>query len=239
MTFADPALERQMTAAEKYDAAFFRTRDGNDPLRARAFAQEKRLLEERLGQDVFRSGRVLDIGCSTGEFLKSTGWDLSRAWGMEVAEFAREKARGAGISFDRDVFSERDFFDLVVLRGTIQYLPSPFEYLYAAFRALKPGGALFVSAPNTNSLYYRLFGTLPFLEEDLHYWIPCDTSLKMVLRNCGFRDVEVRFPYWGSPYARPLRDHARFLAKLLFRTRRGFPFWRNIMYVFATKPRGA
>ncbi len=238
MTFADPALERQMTAAEKYDAAFFRTRQGNDPLRARAFAQERALLEERLGPEVFRSGNVLDVGCSTGEFLKVLGWDLSRSYGMEVAEFAREKARAAGISFEKDVFSERDFFDLVVMRGTIQYLPSPFEYLYAAYRALKPGGWLFLTAPNTDSLYYRLFGTLPFLEEELHYWIPCDTSLKMVLSNGGFREIEVRFPYWSSPYARPMRDHAQFLAKLLFRTRHRFPFWRNIMYVFARKPRG-
>ncbi len=237
MSFADTALERQMTAAEKYDASYFRNRLGNDPLRAKTFAQEKRLLEERLGSGVFRSGTVLDIGCSTGEFLKALGWDLSRAYGMEVAEFAREKARASGISFEKDVFSERDFFDLVVLRGTIQYLPSPFEYLYAAYRALKPGGWLFISAPNTNSPYYRRFGTLPFLEEDLHFWIPCDTSLRMVLRNCGFGDVEVRHPYWRSPYARPLRDHAQFLCKLLFRTGQRFPFWRNITYVFAKKPR--
>jgi SAM-dependent methyltransferase len=236
MRTADPALERQMTAAEKYDAAFFRSRQGNDPLRARAFAQEKALIAERLGGDVFSRGRVLDIGCSTGEFLQALGWDMSRAWGMEVGEFAREKARAAGVSFDRDVFGERDFFDLIVLRGTIQYLPSPFEYLYAAHRALKPGGWLFLTAPNTNSAYYRRFGTLPFLEEDLHFWIPCDTSLRMVLRNAGFADVEVRYPYWSSPYARPLRDHLQFLTKWIFRTGHRFPFWRNIMYVFAKKP---
>lgn len=238
MTMSDPALERQMTAAEKYDAAFFRTRQGNDPLRARAFAQEKRLLEARLGPEVFRSGQVLDIGCSTGEFLQAIGWQPSGTHGMEVGEFAREKARAGGISFDRDVFSERDFFDLVVMRGTLQYLPSPFEYLYAAHRALKPGGFLFLTAPNTASLYYRLFGTLPFLEEDLHFWIPSATSLRMVLRNAGFRAVEMRYPYWSSPYARPLRDHAQFLAKLVFRTGHRFPFWRNIMYVLAQKPRG-
>ena len=231
----DPALLAEMAGAEKYDAAFFKTRQGNDALRAAAFLQEKRFLEERMDPAAFLKGRVLDVGCSTGEFLTTIGWDLSRAWGMEIAEFARQRAQAAGISFDKDAFSEKDFFDLVVFRGTIQYLPNPFEHLYAAYRSLKPGGALFLTAPNTNSPYYRRFKTLPFLEEDLHFWIPCDTSLRMVLGNCGFRSVEIAYPYLNSPYSRPLRDHFQFLTKLLFRTRHRFPFWRNVMYVFAQK----
>jgi SAM-dependent methyltransferase len=231
----DPALLGRMEAADRYGADFFRTRQGNDPLRLEAFAREKRFLERRLGSHVFRTGRVLDIGCSTGEFLEAIGWNLSNAWGMEVSEFAKQRARGLGISFDKDVFTETDFFDLVVMRGTIQYLPSPFEYLYAAYRSLKPGGSLFLTAPNTNSPYYRLFKTLPFLEEDLHFWIPCDTSLRMVLRNAGFQRVEIAYPYLESPYARPLRDHLKFLARLVFRTKHRFPFWRNVMQVMAQK----
>jgi SAM-dependent methyltransferase len=228
-------LLTRLAAAEKYDAEFFRTRQGNDPLRQAAFAGEKRLLERHLAPETFRTGRVLDIGCSTGEFLRAIGWPMEHAWGMEVSDFARQQAQKLGISFDRDVFSETDFFDLVVLRGTIQYLPSPFEYLYAIYRCLKPGGYLFLTAPNTNSLYYRLFKSLPFLEEHLHFWIPCDTSLRMVLRNCGFQHVEITYPYLESPYAKPVRDHLRFVAKLLFRTDDRFPFWRNIMHVVAKK----
>jgi SAM-dependent methyltransferase len=232
---SDSALLARMAAAEKYGADFFRTRQGNDPLRLEAFAREKRVLERHLTPETFRNGNVLDIGCSTGEFLRAIDWPMSHAWGMEISDFAKAQAKSSGISFDKDVFSETDFFDLVVLRGTIQYLPSPFEYLYAIHRCLKPGGFLFLTAPNTNSPYYRLFKTLPFLEEDLHFWIPCDTSLRMVLRNCGFRRVEITYPYLESPYAKPVRDHLRFVAKLLFRTRHRFPFWRNIMHVMAQK----
>jgi len=231
----DPGLLDKMAGAQKYDADYFQTRQGNDALRRETFLREKRLLERRLRPDVFLKGSVMDVGCSTGEFLTTIGWDLSKAFGMEIAEFARQRAKGAGISFDRDVFSEKDFFDLVVFRGTIQYLPNPFEHLYAAHRALKPGGCLFLTSPNTNSPYYRLFKTLPFLEEEIHFWIPCDTSLRMVLRNCGFRKIEITYPYLDSPYAKPVRDHVLFLAKLLFRTGHRFPFWRNVMYVFAEK----
>jgi SAM-dependent methyltransferase len=235
MTHSDPSLLARMAAPEKYGAEYFRTRRGNDPLRLETFAREKRLLARCLDPQDFLKGRVLDIGCSTGEFLEAIGWKLTNAWGMEVAEFAKQQAQSIGISFDKDVFSEKDFFDLVILRGTIQYLPSPFEYLYAAHRCLKPGGHLFLTAPNANSPYYRLFKTLPFLEEDLHFWIPSDTSLRMVLRNCGFRNVEITYPYLTSPYAKPVRDHLKFLSKLLLRTSHRFPFWRNMMYVTAQK----
>lgn len=231
----DPTFHRQMVESEKYGPEYFRIRQKNDPLRLRAFAQERRLLQERLSPEAFLKGRVMDVGCSTGEFLESIGWDLSGAYGMEVSSFARERAQAAGISFEKDLATERDFFDLVVFRGSIQYLPSPFESLYAAHRTLRPGGWLFLTAPNTASIYYRLFGTLPFLEENLHFWIPCGASLKMVLRNAGFRHVEIRYPYLRSPYARPLRDHLKFLAKLVFRTDHRFPFWRNVLYVLAQK----
>ena len=113
----------------RYDAAYFRGRLKNDPKRLRSFRIEKEFLREHMDADTFLKGRVLDVGCSTGEFLESIGWDLGQAWGMEISDFARQKAQAAGISFDKDIFSEQDFFDLVVLRGTIQYLPSPFEYL--------------------------------------------------------------------------------------------------------------
>jgi SAM-dependent methyltransferase len=225
-----------MVDPSAYGSTYFAHRQKNDPVRLAAFAIERRLLEERLDPGVFLKGRVLDVGCSTGEFLETIGWDLSQAWGMEVSEYARQRAQSAGISFTKSIFDEENFFDLIVFRGTIQYLPNPFEYLYAAFRALRPGGTLFLLSPNTNSPYYRAFGTLPYLEEHLHFWIPSDASLKMVLRNGGFRNVDVTFPYLGSPYAHPLRDHLKFLVKRVFRTQHKFAFWRNSMYVFAEKP---
>ncbi|HEY2798063.1 MAG TPA: class I SAM-dependent methyltransferase [Thermoanaerobaculia bacterium] len=231
-----PELQAAMVDPANYGSAYFAHRQKNDPVRLAAFAIERRLLEERLDPSVFLKGRVLDVGCSTGEFLETIGWDLSQAFGMEVSDFARQRAQSAGISFAKTIFDEENFFDLVVFRGTIQYLPNPFEYLYAAYRALKPGGTLFLLAPNTNSPYYRAFGTLPYLEEHLHFWIPSDASLRMVLRNCGFRRIDVTFPYLGSPYARPVRDHLKFLVKRLFRTGHKFAFWRNSMYVFAEKP---
>ena len=106
----------------------------------------------------------MDIGCSTGEFLEAIDWRDER-FGMEISQYARSIATETGVRFDRDIFSESDFFDLVIIRGTIQHLDEPFLFLKHAFTALRPGGYLvFLATPNTNSPFYRLKKTLPFID---------------------------------------------------------------------------
>jgi SAM-dependent methyltransferase len=190
----------------------------------------------KLGEKIFRDGQLLDVGCSTGEFIASLGWKIGNAYGMEISSYARSLAEKRGIRFDRDLASSEPFFDLVVFRGTIQYMPNPFEYIRRAAAVLKPGGhILFLATPNTNSPYYRLFKTIPFLEEEVNYWVPCDSAMRMVLRNVGLEVLEIQYPYWRTPYAAPLRDHLKFLRKLFFHTDDKFAFWRSSMSVLAQK----
>ena len=108
----------------------------------------------------------------------------------------------AGCTFDRDIFSESDFFDLVIFRGTIQHLDEPFLFLKHTFTALKPGGYLaFLATPNTNSPFYRLKKTLPFIDAPRNFYIPDDISLAQTLTNFGFVVRETRYPYLGTPWA--------------------------------------
>ena len=226
-----------MTDYEQFGKDYFRNRIGNDPVRLLSFLREKRYLVRFMGSEVFEKGKILDVGCSTGEFIEAIGWNRTGAYGMEISDFARTLAQDKGIRFDKTLFNTRDYFDVVVFRGTIQYLPNPFDCISGAFSCLKPGGHIvFLATPNSNSPYYLLFRTLPFLEEGLNYLIPNDVSLSMNLRNCGFEIVNVEYPYLRSPYAHPIRDHLKFVAKLICRTRDRFPFWRSMMSVVARKP---
>jgi SAM-dependent methyltransferase len=222
-----------------FGADYFKQRRGNDHLRQVSFAQERSYLALHLGPDIFLHGVLLDVGCSTGEFIKAMGWNMDLAFGMEISDYARQLAAGKGVRFDRDLFTAEAFFDVVVFRGTIQYIPEPFQYIKRAFLALKSGGCVvFLATPNTNSPYYRHFGTLPFLEERLNYLIPCDNSLAMNLRNAGFDVLTIDYPYLSTPYARPFSDHLKFLKKLLFRTDDRFAFWRSSMWMIGRRPVG-
>ena len=76
---------------------------------------------------------------------------------MEISEYAIEKAIANGISFDKDINSEKDFFDIIIFRGTIQHLDHPFLYIEKAYKALRKGGYVFyLATPNINSLYYKI-----------------------------------------------------------------------------------
>ena len=53
-----------------YPESYYNTRFGNDPKRMKAYALEKSLIKKILGDNWFQVENVLDIGCSTGEFLE-------------------------------------------------------------------------------------------------------------------------------------------------------------------------
>ena len=228
-----PAYQPAPGLEDLYGEDYFETRLSNDPERVAQFRSEGELIRRYV-----RSGRAMDIGCSTGEFLSAIDWQDER-FGMEISEYARAIAVASGVRFDRDIFSESDFFDLVIIRGTIQHLDEPFLFLKHAFTALRPGGYLvFLATPNTNSPFYRLKKTLPFIDAPRNFYIPDDIGLAQTLTNFGFVVRETRYPYLGTPYARPLRDHWRFLRNLLSRRSTVIPhaFWRSSMEMVAQKP---
>lgn len=98
------------------------------------------------------SGRLLDIGCRTGEFadfMKQRGWDVQ---GLEVSPQEMQK-------FDVPIFYgtldraqfPADAFDLVTLWAVLEHIPNPKETIAEIARILKPGGRLVVLVPNFRS----------------------------------------------------------------------------------------
>lgn len=210
---------------------YFTNRFGNDPKRQKSFAQEKDLINKYIS-----SGTLLDIGCSTGEFIQSLGWP-GKCFGMEISPYAISVAMKKGIKFGRDLSNTKNYFDLIIFRGTIQHLDTPFAYLKKTYSALKPGGfVVFLATPNANSIYYKLWNTLPFLAPVANFYIPSDVTLTNAMKNFGFILKEIRYPYLTSPYASFFRDHLNFIKKLLgFNVK--FAFWRNSIELVFQKPR--
>ena len=137
-------------------------RFGNDIKRQKSFVIEKQYIQSLFHKRSLENLKILDIGCSTGEFIKSVFGDGQEIFGIEPSEFASNIASKNGIKIINDI-SEEDNFDLIIYRGTIQYIPNPFESIMKTHRALKnKGKIIFLATPNTRSLYYLLFKTLLF-----------------------------------------------------------------------------
>lgn len=227
-----PGFDARQVQTERYDERYFSVYE-HDPKRHQMYLAERGRIE------AFKpGGRILDVGCGIGAFLDvfdPTKWDR---YGVDVAEVAIAKARELGIKvndFGRAYDYPDGFFDVIVLRGSLQLIPTPFAVLETCIRLLAPGGYLvLLSTPNSNSPYYRRFKTLPFLTPSANFLIPSDIMMKHALTNFGLTVEKLYYPYIEGPYARPLLDHL-YYALSFFGVRKKFPFWRSAMELYARK----
>lgn len=214
-----------------YGNDYFESRYGNDKKRVDSFLKEKEFL---IKNKIDFNGPCCDIGCSTGEFLKTIKWE-GEACGMEISDMAIEEAKKNNIIFEKNIFSEKNYFELVIFRGTIQHLPSPFEYIERSYHAIKKGGYItFLATPNANSIIYKLTNKLPVLDPKLNFYIPSDITLINICQNIGFELLVIEKPYINSPYSNLIKDHIRFLGMPFIKNQK-FPFWGNMMNIIFKK----
>ena len=216
---------------DRFKDDYFEKRIGNDPLRSRQFKLDSRFIKKYVW-----SGNLCDVGCSTGEFIRAIKFP-GTSYGMEVNDYAKDLASDI-ISFEKNIFTEESFFDLVVFRGTIQHVDEPFHMTKKTFSALKPGGyVVFLAVPNSNSPFFKATKTLPFLDQHLNFYIPDDLTFPNALKNYGFTDIVVEYPYLHTPYVSFIADHLKFVVNFL--TRRmvfKHAFWRSSMSISARRP---
>lgn len=139
------------------------------------------------------SGRVLDIGCSTGAFLEAMrrqpGWE---AYGVEVnVEVARYAREVIGLDVFAGTLDEAQypdaFFDIVTLWDVLEHLHGPRETLAEVARIVKPGGLLVASIPNPSCPEARLFAEYwAGWDAPRHLYIFTCQTLSQVLNQVGF-----------------------------------------------------
>lgn len=112
---------------------------------------------------VQQNGRILDVGCATGEFLAAArvrGW---AGYGVEVAAQAAayaEKTYGVQVHVGtvETVPWPDGWFDAVTLWDVIEHVQSPRAYVARIARLLRPGGMFAITTPNIRSVSYGLLG---------------------------------------------------------------------------------
>jgi 2-polyprenyl-3-methyl-5-hydroxy-6-metoxy-1,4-benzoquinol methylase/glycosyltransferase involved in cell wall biosynthesis len=142
------------------------------------------------------TGRILDVGCGAGHLLKvamDCGW---RAYGTEIAAGAFDQLARLGVdAFRGELQSARytdAFFDVVYCSEVIEHLLDPVSFLEESARILRPGGLLYLTTPNFNSLSRRLLGLewRVFGKEHVCYFTPA--SLSRAILRAGFLKINVR-----------------------------------------------
>ena len=107
-------------------------------------------------------GRLLDVGCASGRFLRqmgAVGWQLS---GIEYDGAAAKKARSIGADIFVGDPTQAPFadqaFDLITAFHSLEHMPDPLRVLTRMIDWLALGGLAIVEVPNVAGLGARLFG---------------------------------------------------------------------------------
>jgi 2-polyprenyl-3-methyl-5-hydroxy-6-metoxy-1,4-benzoquinol methylase len=161
MVFASPVPE-QFVSGTFYDRQSFYL--SADKLQG-DYAPVRFVRELRIFRKFCKSGRILDVGCSTGAFL----FQLRNRWpkeyhvlGTDVAGQPLDYAESQGIPVNRAPFlswsPESGPFDAICFWAVLEHLAAPDLFLAQAAELLRPGGHCFILVPNLQSLAVRLLG---------------------------------------------------------------------------------
>lgn len=135
-------------------------------------------------------GRWLDVGFGAGALLATAAEFGYDAVGIDLREDVVARMRALG--FDArcvDLMHLEGSFDVISMADVLEHTPFPREILKKAHELLAPGGALFVSMPNSDSLAWRELdreGKNPYWGEIEHYHNFGRARLVALLREMGF-----------------------------------------------------
>ncbi len=147
-----------------------------------------------------KNGRVLDLGCGSGQFLlelKNLGW--RELFGTDFSERAVLTARSHGLDVRlgeiEKISFKKDFFHAITLHHVFEHLPKPVETLRELKRILAPGGELILTVPNTSGVLSRIFRkNWSGYEIPRHFYNFNEKNLRMILEHAGFRVERVISP---------------------------------------------
>lgn len=175
-----------------------------------------------------RSGRLVDIGCSTGFFLSAArvGFEVA---GVEPSEhgraFARDQLHLPRLAPTLPELGARDGeFDAATLIDVIEHLADPLGALREVSRILRPGGYAYLVTPDIESLSARLLRGKWWALRPAHIYYFSRRTLTRALEKAGFEVVLVRsygriftWGYWLSRlanYPRPVYGAAEAFIRL-------------------------
>lgn len=150
-----------------------------------------RLLAKMIDLNSILPGKVLEIGCSIGSFLryvKGVGFDVQ---GVEPhRDYAEMGSKHYLVpispNFYEDIMWDEHYFDMVVSFHVLEHALSPKKFLKKIFRELRPGGILFLEVP---CIEYPYGGNLDSFFWDAHFQTFSKRTLVGLLEQVGFRLV--------------------------------------------------
>lgn len=165
--------------------------------RERMFSRHLRRL-----QRYTRAGRVLDVGCATGDFLRVAqrrGWE---AIGVDPSP-AREQAVAAGLRIVGQTIDDANVdaqsIELITFWDVLEHLPDPVHALRRAAGLLAPDGIVAATVPHAGSAVAKISGRRWFgyrtAGEHLQFFTT--STIRRAFQSAGFEIMEHHPVAWS------------------------------------------
>ena len=192
-----------------YDREYFHQKSRMTPklVAARKLSYRSEIAE--LDRLMPSGGRILDVGCGMGLFLRALP-DTWEKYGCDVSTYALKEAEKQNIQTYLGEFEKLDFgelsFNVVYFRASMHHTYSPRRCFEKAFQILRIGGIVaIVMSNNYGSICGRLFKGHIKSYEQTHNYLFSPVLLARYLQLSGFIVEKYSYPYFGSGYS-SLRD---------------------------------
>ena len=195
-------LDKEMLKAtiNSYDNGDFFIKDDNESYYfedTNIFSMKHKL--NWVNQFCKTKGDLLDIGAGFGHFLK-IAQNQFKSEGMDISSYAVEWSKRnfsvnntvASIEQLPDSYTEK--YDIITMWDVIEHLSSWEKALYNTVKALKPGGLMFLTTPDSSSISAKLLGKhWYYLDTMQHFSIFNKKNLVNILMSNGFEILDLRY----------------------------------------------
>lgn len=162
----------------------------------------------------YKTGKILDIGCGTGEFLnicKNAKWEVL---GIEPDADARKKSiekYGLDVREELEIKSlKNEEFDVISMWHVLEHVPNLNDRIEDLKRLIKPNGMIIVAVPNLTSLdakIYKEHWAAYDLPRHLYHFSPKD--IEAVFKNHGLTVFKILPMVFDSFYVSMLSEKYR------------------------------
>ncbi|MEX0679279.1 MAG: methyltransferase domain-containing protein [Pirellulales bacterium] len=132
---------------------------------------------------------LLDVGCSTGEFLQLAR-ERFQCYGVEINAETAAIGRQNGFQITTGTLADvegSERFDVVTMLQVIEHLVDPRQSLADVRRLLKPHGTLYLNTPCVDSASFELFRELHMhVSSFAHVGLYTKAGLERMTQRCGF-----------------------------------------------------
>lgn len=144
-------------------------------------------------------GKVLDIGCAFGFLLKRLQDDFTELHGMDISEYAVERARKEipsakiqKVNIDADgLLYPNKYFDLITALDVLEHTKSIEKNLNIIASKIKIGGYLIITVPIKDSWAGKIFR---FFDKDpSHISVLSRKEIFKMIENSNFKIIEKNY----------------------------------------------